>query len=108
MIHVDRIERRFGPNVLFRDLSWMIPAGSRLGLVGPNGAGKTTLLKILAGLDQPDAGMVNRPARTRTGYLPQEVETVQDGSVLSVVLIIPCVLILTNWSKPSPSTSIIV
>jgi ATP-binding cassette subfamily F protein 3 len=86
VIHVDRIERRFGPNVLFRDLSWMIPAGSRLGLVGPNGAGKTTLLKILAGLDQPDAGTVNRPARTRTGYLPQEVETVQDGSVLSVVL----------------------
>ncbi len=86
MIHLDRVRRQFGARVLFDGLSWMIPRGARLGLVGPNGAGKTTLLRILAGLDAPDAGDVSRPSALRVGFLPQEVETVSDGSVLSVVL----------------------
>ncbi len=86
MVHVDGVRRQFGARVLFEGLSWMIPRGSRLGLVGPNGAGKTTLLRILAGSEAPDAGEVRRPAALRVGYLPQEVETVSGGSVLSCVL----------------------
>ncbi len=86
MVHLDRIRRQFGPQILFEDLSWMIPRGARLGLVGPNGSGKTTLLRILAGIDAPDGGEVHSPAALRVGYLPQEVETVGEGSVLSVVL----------------------
>jgi len=86
MIHLERIQRQFGPQVLFDELSWMIPQGARLGLVGPNGAGKTTLLRILQGRDTPDAGKVHRPHSLQIGYLPQEVETVERGSVLSVVL----------------------
>ncbi|MBZ5640032.1 MAG: ABC-F family ATP-binding cassette domain-containing protein [Acidobacteriia bacterium] len=86
MIRLDRVRRRFGAQILFDGLSWMIPRGARLGLVGPNGAGKTTVLRILAGLDAPDAGEVSRPSALRIGYLPQEVETVAEGSVLSVVL----------------------
>ena len=48
----------------------IVPRGSRIGLVGPNGAGKSTLLRILAGLEEPDAGMVRRlPAALAVGYL---------------------------------------
>ncbi len=86
MIHLDAIRRQFGPRILFDDLSWMIPRGARLGLVGPNGAGKTTLLRILTGLDAADAGQVRRPSSLQVGYLPQEVETLAEGSVLSAVL----------------------
>ena len=86
MIHLDRIQRRFGPRILFEGLSWLIPRGARVGLVGPNGAGKTTLLRILAGEDAPDAGSVHRTGVVRIGYLPQEVETLGDGTVLSTVL----------------------
>ena len=86
MIHLERIQRRFGARVLFEGLSWLIPRGARLGLVGPNGAGKTTILRILSGQDLPDAGTVHRAGSARTGYLPQEVETVGDGSVLATVL----------------------
>ena len=46
---------------------------SRIGVVGPNGVGKTTLLRVLAGLEDPDAGQVERAPTTLTvGYLPQE------------------------------------
>jgi ATP-binding cassette subfamily F protein 3 len=86
VIRLDQIKRQFGAHVLFEGLSWMIPRGARLGLVGPNGAGKTTLLRILEGREHPDAGAVRRPQDLGVGYLPQEVETVKGGSVLSVVL----------------------
>ena len=66
MIRLESVQRQFGEQVLFSDLSWMIPAGARLGLVGPNGAGKTTLLHILCGRDQPDAGTVHRPQQMQT------------------------------------------
>src|SRR4029453_19069763 len=46
--------------------------GDRVGLCGPNGAGKTTLLKMLAGLDEPDAGVIAKPADLTIGYLPQD------------------------------------
>jgi len=86
MIRLDKIQRQFGAQVLFRDLSWMIPAGARLGLVGPNGTGKTTLLRILCGRDQPDGGAVYRPQQMQVGFLPQEVEVVQGDTVLGVAL----------------------
>ena len=86
MIRVSQIKRQFGAQVLFEDLSWTIPPRARLGLVGPNGAGKTTLLRILDGSQTPDDGTVHRAPSLRVGYLPQEVETLEQGSVLSVVL----------------------
>jgi len=86
MIQLDGIARRFGRQLLFEGLSWMIPRGARLGLVGPNGAGKTTLLRILSGEDRPDEGAVHRAGTVQVGYLPQEVETVEGGSVLEVAL----------------------
>ena len=86
MIQLDRVSRRFGARILFEGLSWLIPAGARLGLVGPNGAGKTTILRLIAGDDQPDAGEIRAVASARVGYLPQEVETVGHGSVLATVL----------------------
>ncbi len=86
MIHIDRIQRRFGARVVFDGLTWMIPRAARWGLVGPNGAGKTTLLRILAGEDTPDAGTIHSAGSIRVGYLPQEVETVGEGSVLATVL----------------------
>jgi ATP-binding cassette subfamily F protein 3 len=86
MIQLDRVQRRFGPQLLFDGLTWMIPRGARLGLVGPNGAGKTTLLRLLAEEEHPDAGALRRAGTLRVGYLPQEVEAAGSGSVLSTVL----------------------
>lgn len=43
-----------------------------MGLCGPNGAGKTTLLKMLAGFDEPDSGVIQKPNALTLGYLPQD------------------------------------
>ena len=54
LLNAQNITKAFGPRPLFRDLSFTIHEGARIGLIGPNGAGKSTLLKILAGEEKPD------------------------------------------------------
>jgi ATPase subunit of ABC transporter with duplicated ATPase domains len=67
------VTKHRGDALIIDSLSLSIGPGRRIGVVGPNGAGKTTFLRILAGLDAPDEGAVERaPATTTVGYLPQE------------------------------------
>src|SRR6266571_1871597 len=86
MIQVEDIAKAYAGQRLFRELSWRIADGERIGLVGPNGAGKTTLCRLLAGLEEPDAGRISRPRETTVGYLPQEVAASPAGSVLTEAL----------------------
>src|SRR5947207_4230067 len=69
------ITKSYGSEVVLADVDLVVPPRSRIGLVGPNGVGKSTLLRLLAGLEQPDAGRVrSSPAELAVGYLPQEPE----------------------------------
>ena len=72
MIQIASLSKSFGDRVLLDNVSWQIDDGDRVGLSGPNGAGKTTLLKMMAGLDEPDRGLVTKPAGLTVGYLPQD------------------------------------
>jgi ABC-2 type transport system ATP-binding protein len=62
---------RYGGREALRDVSFEAAAGELLAVVGPNGAGKTTLLSILAGIQRPSAGSVNRTPR-EVGWVPQQ------------------------------------
>jgi len=86
MIRVENMEKRFGPQVLFHDLSWHIRPGERIGLVGPNGAGKTTLVRILAGREEADGGKIQKARNVRVGYLPQEIMEFDQGTILESAL----------------------
>ncbi|CCH19456.1 ABC-F family ATP-binding cassette domain-containing protein [Micromonospora lupini] len=57
--------------------------GHRIGLIGENGTGKTTLLRVLAGVDEPDAGTVARPPRL--GLLHQEMPHAPSATVAAVL-----------------------
>ncbi len=60
------VSRFHGATTILSDVSLALPAGARVGVVGPNGVGKSTLLRLLAGVDEPDAGRVDRePADAR-------------------------------------------
>ena len=86
LIQAEGITKGFGGQDLFQDLSWQITGGQRVGLVGPNGAGKTTLCRILAGLEEPDAGRVSQARGATVGYLPQDVAGAAATSVLGEAL----------------------
>lgn len=71
MISVDGLKVEFNATPLFEDVSYVVNKKDRIALVGKNGAGKSTMLKILAGLQQPTAGVVSVPRDCTVGYLPQ-------------------------------------
>src|SRR5438128_265367 len=72
MIQLSDLTKSFGDRVLFDHVTWQITDRERVGLCGPNGSGKTTLLRMMAGLEEPDAGGILRPPALTVGYLPQD------------------------------------
>ena len=71
---------------LFEGLSITFEQGERVGLIGPNGGGKTTLLRILAGVEEADAGVVERSRTARLSYLPQ-IDVFREGATVESVLL---------------------
>ena len=69
---IENISKSFGERIIFKDLSFGINEGQKIGLIAKNGTGKTSLLKILSGEDQPDEGEVNYRKSIKTAFLPQE------------------------------------
>ena len=65
------VVKRYGARVALAGVSVDAGAGEMVACIGPNGAGKTTLLTILAGIQQPDAGLIDRRT-TRVGWVPQQ------------------------------------
>ncbi|MCY3913851.1 MAG: ABC transporter ATP-binding protein [Chloroflexi bacterium] len=57
-LHCEGLSKSFGAATAVDDASFHVRAGSILALLGPSGCGKTTTLRLIAGLDQPDAGMI--------------------------------------------------
>jgi ATPase subunit of ABC transporter with duplicated ATPase domains len=76
------VSKSFAARTVLKRVSVTVAPQQRVGVVGPNGAGKSTLLKILAGLEEPSSGHIERSNTTMTvGYLPQET-TVESDAVL--------------------------
>jgi len=71
MLKVKNIKKSYGETTILAGISFAIERGHKIALVGENGAGKTTLLKIIAGLVEQDAGLVETVRGARVGYLPQ-------------------------------------
>jgi ATP-binding cassette subfamily F protein uup len=71
LIRAEAIAKRLGGRQLFRDLSFSLAPGMRLGLAGPNGSGKTTLLRVLKGEIDADTGMLERADGLRVVYFDQ-------------------------------------
>ncbi|WP_288873798.1 ABC-F family ATP-binding cassette domain-containing protein [uncultured Microbacterium sp.] len=76
----------YGHRTLFDSLDLTVAPGDVVGLVGANGAGKSTLLRLLAGVDEPQAGTIRlSPADAFVGWLPQEHERIAGESVVDYI-----------------------
>ncbi|MGD9764252.1 MAG: ABC-F family ATP-binding cassette domain-containing protein [Candidatus Binatia bacterium] len=86
MLNVSNLCRRFGGQVVFDRASWSVGERDRIALVGANGSGKSTLLRLIAGLDEPDDGIISIPRGWTVGYLPQDGLTSAGRTVLAEAL----------------------
>ena len=77
---------RYGEKTLFKDLNWLISNQDRIGVVGSNGTGKSTLLKVIAGLEDLDAGQLTQQKNLRVGYLPQDGLTISGRTIFDECL----------------------
>jgi iron(III) transport system ATP-binding protein len=76
---VEHLLRRFGAREVVRDLSLTIEAGQVVCLLGPSGCGKSTSLRMIAGVDDPDGGVIRIDGREvfgASGVVPPERRSV--------------------------------
>ncbi len=71
-VRLSALTKRFGDTLAVDEVSMNIPNGAFVTLLGPTGAGKTTILRLIAGLEQPDAGDVVIAGRSVVGDTPAQ------------------------------------
>jgi ATP-binding cassette subfamily F protein uup len=86
LLVVDRISKSLGGRLLFRDVSFTLSPGMKLGLVGPNGIGKTTLIKLLAGQLSRDSGEIRRAEQLKVVLFDQTRATLDQKQTLKHAL----------------------
>jgi ATP-binding cassette subfamily F protein uup len=79
------LAKAFGAQVLFSDVTLILNATDKIGLIGPNGSGKSTLLKILCEREQADAGEVFVQKLLRISYVAQEDVFDEDQSCMEAL-----------------------
>ncbi len=88
VLTVTDLAKSFGPDQIFKDISFQIADREHVALVGVNGAGKSTLLRIISGADSPNGGEVSVARGARMAVLTQEprfevLRTVRDEARLA-------------------------
>src|SRR3989304_6314593 len=78
MLKVSGLEKSYGRQDLFDNVSFVINPGERVGLVGKNGHGKTTLFRMILGQEQPDSGVITAPSYYTIGHLSQHIHFTED------------------------------
>ena len=74
MIQLSDVNKFFGTQILFENVSFSINSREKVGLVGRNGSGKSTLLKIIQGEIASDSGEIRVPKGYKIGSLTQHLD----------------------------------
>ena len=85
LLNAEHISLSWGENTLFDDVSLALEEQDKVGFIGINGTGKSTFLRILAGMQEPDAGTITLARGARIGYLPQSPDFSEPITVLQQV-----------------------
>ncbi len=79
VFQVRKLLLRPGGQDLMSGVEFAVERGERIGVIGPVGSGKSSLLKVLADVQQPEGGHIQRGFKTLVGYLDQEVHGLSTG-----------------------------
>ena len=83
---VDNVAKSFGPHEIFKNVSFTIREGEKVGLVGVNGSGKTTLLRCLLSQLELDGGSIKFAGDLRLGYVEQGFANLGEGNIHQFML----------------------
>ncbi|MFD0590052.1 ABC-F family ATP-binding cassette domain-containing protein [Paenibacillus sp. GCM10027627] len=72
LLSVEHITKTYGEKTLFRDVTFGVEDGDKIGIIGVNGTGKSTFLKVIAGIEQSDSGIVSVGSRVIVRMLSQD------------------------------------
>lgn len=86
ILTAEHLKKSYTERLLFDDASFYLHEGEKVGILGINGTGKSTLLKILAGIEEPEAGKVVLANHIVLRYLPQHPIFKEGQTVLEAVL----------------------
>lgn len=86
MIHVSGITKQYGNKILYKNGTFQINPGEKIGLVGPNGAGKTTIFRVIVGEEGVDSGSISKPDKVVIGYFSQNIEEMKGRSAIDEVI----------------------
>lgn len=86
VIEVKGVSKSFGDRGLIDNLSFSVPKGAIVGVVGGNGAGKSTLFKMIAGMQQPDSGLIELGDTVKLVYIEQLRHELDDTKTVFEVL----------------------
>lgn len=81
VVIVDHLQKNYGEQSIFNDLSFLLNKGDRLAVTGKNGAGKSTLLRMLCGEDSSYTGTIRLGSGVTIGYFAQDTEKTLNPSL---------------------------
>jgi ATP-binding cassette subfamily F protein uup len=85
IISAQGLSKRYGAAPLFKNISFTVSEGDRIGVIGPNGSGKSTLLEMLCCKTKPDSGDVAVRKGTRLSYVKQISEFAPGITIQAVI-----------------------
>ncbi len=86
LLTIKNLTKAYTDKVLFDGVDFSLEEGEKVGLIGINGTGKSTLLRIIAGIEEGDAGEYTKGSNVVINYLPQNPEFTPGQTVLEYVL----------------------
>ena len=82
MLNIHNLSVSFSGEYLFKEISFKLISGDRVGLIGKNGAGKSTLLKLLSKESEFDSGSIAYEKDLKIGFLKQDIDFDKGRTVL--------------------------
>jgi ATP-binding cassette subfamily F protein uup len=86
ILNAEKISKTYGEKVLFDKVVLGVNKGDKIGVIGVNGTGKSTFLKIIAGIEEPDAGEIVSGRGVTVSYLAQAPQFNSGDTIVGYVI----------------------